>query len=277
MNDSTIAKMNDSDQWWKRGRVLGIGGYGVVYEARPLPDDPISLNLPPLMAAKSFFSKDSLDREKQVLSIFKDDHPNIIGYYGCSDYNIFLEYASDGDLYAKIKKTWGGLSEKEVSEYVKGILLGLKYIHKLGLVHCDIKPENILLTGDGVPKIADFGLAMRAGVIREIDARRGTPEYMAPEVITHGVYNWWCDIWALGCTVLKMFTGQNVWGGFPSNKDIKKFIAKHDVIPVIPDSLSFEAIDFLQRCLVRDFRSRWNVESLLQHPFVLRKAKDLNL
>ncbi|XP_047339934.1 mitogen-activated protein kinase kinase kinase 20-like [Impatiens glandulifera] len=268
-----MAKLNDSDQWWERGRVLGVGSYGVVYEARPLPDDPISLILPPLMAVKSFISKDSLDREKQFLSIFKDDHPNINCYYGCLDFNIFLEYASGGDL----KKTCGGLSEMEVSEYVKGILLGLKDIHQLGLVHCDIKPENILLTGDGVPKIADFGLAMKAGVINGTDGRRGTPEYMAPEVITHRVYNWPCDIWALGCTVLKMLTGQKkVWEGFPTNKDIKNFVAKHDVVPVIPDGLSFEAKDFLQRCLVRDFWNRWNVESLLSHPFVLRKTKEFN-
>ncbi|XP_047339989.1 mitogen-activated protein kinase kinase kinase 20-like [Impatiens glandulifera] len=230
-----------------KGRVLGVGSYGVVYEARPLLGDPISLILPPLMAVKSFIIKDSLDREKQFLSIFKDDHPNIIGYYGCSDFNIFLEYASGGDL----KKTCGGLSEME--------------------------PENILLTGDGVPKIADFGLAMKAGVVNRTDGRRGTPEYMAPEVITHGVYNWPCDIWALGCTVLKMLTGQKkVWEGFPTNKDIKNFVAKHDVVPVIPDGLLFEAKDFLQRCLVRDFWNRWNVKSLLSHPFVLRKTKELN-
>ncbi|XP_047339953.1 mitogen-activated protein kinase kinase kinase 20-like [Impatiens glandulifera] len=142
-----MAKLNGSNQWWKRGKVLGI------------------------------------------------------------DYNIFLEYASEGDLFSKVKKTCGGLSEMELSEYVKGILLGLKDIHNLGLVHCDIKPENILITGDGVPKIADFGLAMRVGVVHGTHRRRGTQKYMASEVIKNGVYNWWCDIWALGCTVLKMLIG----------------------------------------------------------------------
>ncbi|XP_047322049.1 mitogen-activated protein kinase kinase kinase 20-like [Impatiens glandulifera] len=205
------------------------------------------------------------------------DHPHIINYYGYEEnvdsrgnimHNIFLEYASCGSIADQIEQsvenTGGGLSEWEVRNYVKGVLLGLKDIHKQGFVHCDIKPDNILLVDGYVPKICDFGLAIKMGLVSHL---RGTPAYFAPETIKYRIYTASADIWALGCSVLEMVTGRCAWG-VPVTEENMSCIGNYEIVPQIPKGLSWEIQDFLKSCLVRNFGDRWNAESLLSHPFL---------
>ncbi|KAD6795863.1 hypothetical protein E3N88_06759 [Mikania micrantha] len=109
------------------------------------------------------------------------------------------------------------LPESEVRRYTRSILNGLQFIHRNGFVHCDIKLQNILLVSDGVTdavKIADFGLAkktIRTGELNSKNEIRGTPMYMAPETVAVGEQEPASDIWALGCIVVEMVTGEPVW------------------------------------------------------------------
>ncbi|XP_024009574.1 mitogen-activated protein kinase kinase kinase 17 [Eutrema salsugineum] len=122
-------------------------------------------------------------------------------------------------------------------------------------------------------KIGDFGLAMEKGSIEYGDGtghRRGTARYVAPETMSHGIVDFGTDVWAFGCTVLEMLTGELVWGehgdlGFDDWVDL---IGHSDCLPRIPGWLSKEAIDFLSRCLERDVHKRWSSHSLTNHPFV---------
>ncbi|XP_047320286.1 mitogen-activated protein kinase kinase kinase 20-like [Impatiens glandulifera] len=257
--------------WWERGKVLGVGSSGFVSEARPRPWTGFYNLFPPLMAVKSSKIKDNIDNEMQILSRLRG-HPHIIHLYlydvtmeqGTVLYNIFLEYASGGSLADRINSNGGGLSEFEVSGYVKGILLGLDTIHELGFVHCDVKPENILIV-NGVAKIADFGLTVKAGVY---DNRHGTLEYVAPEVVRDINYTSRADIWALGLTVLTMLTGNCIWDSGIKSLEMLDLIGYSNVLPVIPKGLSIEAVDFLSKCLVRNHELRWTAKMLLDHPFV---------
>ncbi|XP_047323205.1 mitogen-activated protein kinase kinase kinase 20-like [Impatiens glandulifera] len=279
--------VNPIHEWWERGKLLGSGGFGMVSEARPLPGTPLFDHLPQLMAVKSSRNGESLRIEKQMLSKFKG-HPNILRYYGTDItnektekginvplYNIFLEYASGGCLADEIAKTRGlGLLEEDVKHYLKGILLGLEKIHKSGVIHCDIKPENILIADDRVPKIADFGLAMKGAGVNS--KRPGTPEFMAPEIIRHGVYTTAADIWSLGCTVLQMINGRNVWG-IPFKSKYISLVGGYNVIPEIPSGLiSLDGKDFLNKCFVRDPLRRWTAKSLLNHPFLAQQKENTN-
>ncbi|ESQ37386.1 hypothetical protein EUTSA_v10002826mg, partial [Eutrema salsugineum] len=154
-----------------------------------------------------------------------------------------------------IEDNHGELLESDVKLFARDILSGLRYIHDRNIIHCDIKPENLFLCP------TDHRLRANG---------RGTARYVAPETMSHGIVDFGTDVWAFGCTVLEMLTGELVWGehgdlGFDDWVDL---IGHSDCLPRIPGWLSKEAIDFLSRCLERDVHKRWSSHSLTNHPFV---------
>ncbi|XP_057479928.1 mitogen-activated protein kinase kinase kinase 20-like [Actinidia eriantha] len=293
---------------WKRGKTLGQGASGMVSMA--LVSSPQSHNdqitlthqnhhhrLPSLMAVKSapLHKSRSLFRERRLLQEFQSC-PHILRCFGAETttergtqwHNIFLEYASGGSLADRIQNSGGvRLPESEVRRYTKSVLEGLSHIHGQGYVHCDIKPHNILLVEtesdlkrkrvverEVNAKIADFGIAMRAGQRREERGNRGklrgTPMYIAPESVVHGEYETCADIWGLGCTILQLMTGKDPWKWDPHTQkaEIVFRIGFTEQVPEIPSGLPKSAQDFLKKCLVRDPKSRWTADMLLDHPFV---------
>ncbi|KAI5660387.1 hypothetical protein M9H77_29180 [Catharanthus roseus] len=278
---------------WFRGVMLGKGSFGSVYLATLKNPRSKYSCLPPFMAVKSaeVSVSGSIQKEKEILSNVKGC-PNIIRCYGEETttgengtmvYNLLLEYGSGGTLADRIKNSGGkGLSEfDEVRGYTKSLLLGLSYIHEIGYVHCDMKPENILLVHhnrrDGITqfraKIGDFGLAKREQLSkkRKLEAYwRGTPRYMSPEAVLDNVQDCPSDIWALGCIVLEMLTGKPPWDSDQelTPDDILQKIGPKNEMPKIPNELSKEAKDFLKGCFVRKPRYRLTAEMLLNHPFV---------
>ncbi|KAL3525685.1 hypothetical protein ACH5RR_014057 [Cinchona calisaya] len=266
---------------WVRGDILGHGSFGTVSLAKLKSSQLNTCHMiPQLMAVKScgVSSSASLLNEKQILDGFKDC-PEIIQCYGDSYsfengeklYNVFLEYASGGNLADKVKNSCDRrLPENEVRRYIKGILRGLKFIHKNGFVHCDIKLQNVLLSQDGAVKIADFGLSKKDGAEEEGNLGgqlRGTPLYMSPEMVVGGDQSSAADIWAIGCLVVEMFTGAPVW----RCSDIAGLLMRigvGDEVPEIPGKLSEEGKDFIRKCFVKDPKNRWTAEMLLDHPFL---------
>ncbi|KAI7993554.1 Mitogen-activated protein kinase kinase kinase 17 [Camellia lanceoleosa] len=282
---------------WRRGKILGKGGSAIVYLAAVVSPPRSNELLPSLMAAKSAPVNNSqlLSIERELFSQF-EGCPHILRCFGddvtIEDgeqwYNILLEYAAGGSLADRIQSYGRGLPETEVRRYTKSVLLGLSYIHNKGYVHCDIKPQNILLVDDlsmdlnekmnrvqeRTAKIADLGLVKKAGERLTEKGRklgiRGTALYIAPESIRHEDYEPEADIWALGCTILELLTGKEPWK-CDRNTEIVTIlfkIASTQEIPEIPSGFSEEAEDFLKKCLVRDPKSRWTADMLLGHPFV---------
>ena len=147
----------------------------------------------------------------------------------------------------------------------RAVLLGLQYLHSNRIVHCDVKSENILITGDGL-KIGDLGCARLAGDFS--GSIRGTPAFMAPEVARGEEQGFAADVWALGCTVIEMATGKPPWTDVSDPISAVYRIGFSDDVPEIPPWMSEEAKDFLGKCLMRDPMKRWSVAELLLHPFV---------
>ncbi|GAV71454.1 Pkinase domain-containing protein [Cephalotus follicularis] len=225
----------------------------------------------------------TLQQERQVLNNVQGCH-YILRCYGEETttsqdgdmvYNVLLEYASGGTLAHLINNR--GLQETHVKRYTRSLLIGLQHIHACGYVHCDIKPENILLVpskiGDHnkfVAKIGDFGLAKRSELSKKqkFDPYlRGTTMYMAPESVADKVQEPPSDIWALGCVVLQMLTGKPAWDTIKSDDLMSRICDKYE-LPKIPSDVSKEGREFLKGCFVKNPMFRLTAEMLLNLPFV---------
>lgn len=157
-----------------------------------------------------------------------------------------------------------------IVDYTRQILQGVEYLHSKGLVHCDIKSKNILITETGA-KIADFGCAKWE---TEEVSTGGTPMFMAPEVARGGHHCYGSDIWAIGCTVIEMASGGSTpWSDMSDPVTVLYKIGYSGETPEVPCNLSKEGKDFLSKCLRRDPKERWTATELLNHPFIVNSCR----
>ncbi|KAF3332630.1 mitogen-activated protein kinase kinase kinase 2-like protein [Carex littledalei] len=256
---------------WRRGHEIGRSSCATVSVAtNPTTGEVFAVKTVPLSGAMV------LRREKNILSALNS--PFIISCLG-SDiskdsstnqlcYNLFMEYAPGGSLSDKVSKQHGGLKESFIRSRTFEILSGLVYLHDIGIVHCDIKGQNVLVGSDGRAKIADFGCAKIKFCEIGSPQIRGTPMYMAPEVARGEEQGAPADMWALGCTVLEMVSGGVPWAGFSDPFVVLQHIGYSSDVPVVPSWISDEAKDFLSKCLIREPDKRWSAEQLINHPFI---------
>ncbi|KAJ1381239.1 Serine/threonine-protein kinase, active site [Sesbania bispinosa] len=259
---------------WVRGQSLGSGSFAIVNLVIPT-----NASTPPTAVKTSdVYTSYLLKNEEHVLNRI-GSCPQIIKCFGHDQtlengelyYNLFLEYASGGTLADQLKNHGGRFPEFLVRGYTRSIVEGLKHVHANGFVHCDVKLQNILVFENGNVKIVDFGLAKETGEKQSQRLEfRGTPRFMSPESVNENEYESPVDIWALGCAVVEMVTGKPAWN-VRSGSNIWSLLMRigvGDELPLIPDELSKEGKDFLEKCLVKDPKKRWSAEMLLKHPFV---------
>ncbi|KAF2313326.1 hypothetical protein GH714_010373 [Hevea brasiliensis] len=261
---------------WKKGRLLGRGTFGHVYlgfnsesgemcamkEVTLFADDP-----------RSKESAQQLGQEIALLSRLR--HPNIVQYYGSETVDdklyIYLEYVSGGSIY-KLLQEYGQFGEIAIRSFTQQILSGLNYLHAKNTVHRDIKGANILLDPSGRVKLADFGMAKHITGQSCPLSLKGSPYWMAPEVIRNSNgCNLAVDIWSLGCTVLEMATAKPPWSQYEGVAAMFK-IGNSKELPAFPDNLSDDGKDFVRQCLQRNPSHRPTAAELLEHPFVKNAA-----
>ncbi|OWZ13565.1 NEK protein kinase [Phytophthora megakarya] len=121
-----------------------------------------------------------------------------------------MEYASGGDLGAFLQKqqeNTGNLSESAIMRIFIQIVLALQYLHEHRILHRDLKPKNILLDGDDIVKLTDFGVSkMLQSTFDCAKTVTGTPHYMAPELLEGSAYDYKSDVWSLGCVLYELAT-----------------------------------------------------------------------
>jgi serine/threonine protein kinase len=225
---------------WVRGAIIGAGASGTVSLA-------MSRSNGQLFAVKSAASSSvSLDNEYQILRGL--DSPYIVTClgrcYSVDNYvkvhNLFMEYMPGGSVGDLLIKFGGQLDESVIRAYTRGNLRGSDYLHGQGIVHCDIKGKNVLVGANGV-KLADFGSTKRFGDEKngqEALQLRGTPQWMAPEVVNQVEQGPASDIWSLGCTVLEMATGRPPWSQVSNPLAAMYRIGCTEELPELPASLS---------------------------------------
>ncbi|KAL8258784.1 hypothetical protein R6Q59_026737 [Mikania micrantha] len=180
--------------------------------------------------------------------------------------NLHMEYMPGGTV-ADFGKN--SLDDVTLRSYVRCITSALSYIHQRKIVHCDVKGKNVLVgMVAGVCKLADFGSALEMG--SPATGARGSPLWMAPEVVRREYQGPESDVWSLGCTVIEMITGKPAWQD--RGVDTLFQIGYSDELPVFPAQISDELRDFLTKCLRRNRSDRWSSDQLLQHPFLLKST-----
>lgn len=268
---------------WMRGQLIGKGTFGRVYlgmntttgellAVKQVEVNPKSQNADPQKVREMV---KALDQEIDTMQHL--DHVNIVQYLGCErkeySISIFLEYISGGSVGSCLRKH-GKFEEPVVSSLTRQTLCGLAYLHSEGILHRDLKADNILLDLDGTCKISDFGISKRSANPYNNDitnSMQGSVFWMAPEVIraqsqalnvTGGSntsmdtissqgYSAKVDIWSLGCVVLEMFAGRRPWSKEEAIGAIYK-LGSLNQAPPIPDDVSTvvgpAALSFMYDC-----------------------------
>ncbi|ODV70251.1 Pkinase-domain-containing protein [Hyphopichia burtonii NRRL Y-1933] len=225
-----------------------------------------------------------VERELEILR--KLDHPNIVKlkafYEDMDNYYLVMELVPGGDLMDFVAAN-GAIGEEATQVITKQILEGIAYVHKLGISHRDLKPDNILIKQDDpiLVKITDFGLAKISDNTTFMKTFCGTIAYVAPEVITgkydssmssqaeRDHYSSLVDIWSLGCLVYVLLTSHLPFNGQNQTQmfhKIKK--GEYHESPLNSYKISHEGRDFLHNCLKTDPRSRWSAEEALNHKWL---------
>jgi calcium/calmodulin-dependent protein kinase I len=214
------AKNSDLHKYYELGKLFGEGGFAKVYAAH---DRPTMTNCGVKVINKT--TRDPAEMEyllREMDIMMKVSHPNIVATFDIFDtpsvLNLVIDIMPGGELF-DIVADKGHLSEAQASQVVREIIMACEYLHSINIVHCDIKPENILCKTSNWPldvKLCDFGLSdyidsarvAELGHDNTLTAVIGTPGYIAPEVVKREPYGRAVDMWACGVVLYVMLSGR---------------------------------------------------------------------
>lgn len=266
---------------WIKGEMIGKGSFGAVYLC-------LNVTTGEMMAVKQvevpeYGSQNeamlhTVEALRSEVSTLKNlDHLNIVQYLGFevkdNINSLFLEYVAGGSVGSLIRM-YGRFDEQMIKHLTTQVLSGLSYLHSRGILHRDMKADNLLLDQEGVCKISDFGISRKSQDIYSNSemTMRGTVFWMAPEMVdTAQGYSAKVDIWSVGCVVLEMFAGKRPWSNLEVVAAMFK-IGKSKSAPPIPEDtlplISQLGKDFLDACFEVDPEARPTADQLLHHPFL---------
>ena len=245
---------------------IGVGGFSVVKEATVLATgEKVAVKIVPVCYA--------IDVKREAETMKKIQSPYILQMFDIfsAEKNVFMvtELALGGDLFGIVQE-YGMLPESETRAITRRVLLGVQYLHARGVVHRDLKPQNILCCSEQditQVKIGDFGLSKILSADSLLKTRCGSPHYLAPEVLTCPSYDAKVDIWSVGVIVYVMLTGV-----LPFYSEDIRDVIKHVMLAEYswPDNVQVSGLakDFVRRLVDKDPARRPTASECLQHPWV---------
>ncbi|KAL0093533.1 Pak2 protein [Phycomyces blakesleeanus] len=269
----TICKVTNPRQAYMGMKKIGQGASGGVYTAYseggsgPVAIKQMNLEQQP--------KKELIINE--ILVMKDSHHDNIVNYIDSylwqGDLWVIMEYMEGGSLTDVV--TCNMMMEGQIAAVCREVLQGLSHLHSRGVIHRDIKSDNILLNMHGEIKLTDFGFCAQ---LNDSQTNRttmvGTPYWMAPEVVTRKEYGPKVDIWSLGIMAIEMIEGEPPY--LNENPLRALYLIANNGTPTLqcPDALTRVFTDFLSKCLSVDIDRRPTADELLLHPF-LRLADPL--
>jgi len=259
--------MADPESLFELHGELGVGTYGRVFSGKSkLTGEAVAIKI-------IAFGEDMqpLKREVDIMKECKNEF--VVRYLGSYEKDttlwIVMELCEPGSIADVMRMTKQTLTESQIRVVCASVLLSLVYLHGRKYIHRDVKAGNILLTRNGIVKIADFGVSAQLTTIHsKRDTAIGAPFWMAPEVIKEEQYNGKADIWSLGISVIEMAEGKPPHHEIHPMRAIFMIPAREPPTLQNPAKWSPEMVDFVAKCLVKDPSKRMSADELLSHPFV---------
>ena len=235
---------------------------------------------------KQGLTEQEMQLTKTEIEILKiGQHPNIITLYDVIENEekiyIIMEYCAGSDLFAYIEQRNFKLPEKRAAEIIRKLSSAVYYLHSFGIIHRDVKPENILMTDKteyADIRLLDFGLSKIVRQGEKCTEPYGTLSYVSPEVLQDIPYDERCDLWSIGVITYLLLSGVLPFDDENNIKEIarKTVYEKTPFYPSLFQNVSKEAIDFVDKLLQKDPDKRMKMTELFEHPWMKKYFKHNN-
>ena len=253
---------------------LGAGGMGEVYRATDTRlDRVVAIKVLPEHFAKSPERRTRFEREAKLLAQLH--HPNVATLFGlevADGRQLLVMELVEGETLAE-RLSRGAIPLEEALVLARDIADALEYAHERGIIHRDLKPANVKLTEDGGAKVLDYGLAKALEddvVVNATDSQSptisralsqsgvilGTAAYMSPEQARGRKLDRRADVWAFGCVLFEMLTGQRAFVGESVTDVLAAIVKEEPAWDLLPASTPTAVRRLLRRCLVKDAKAR---------------------
>ena len=284
---TTSSLKKDINNLYRFKEIIGKGSFGIVrtgYRFKEISPHKI-------YAIKSIdktkISQSDIDNlEKEIDIISSLDHPNIARFYETFHderyFHIVTELCRGKELTKILRQNGGKIKEKNSRIIIMKILHAINYCHNHGVVHCDLKPDNIIFEtpneegendNDDILnlldlKLIDFGLSIRIKKNQKLNQTVGTSYFIAPEILK-GEYDEKCDVWSIGVILYYILSGKFPFTGKSTSEIFEKIRNNEPNFKKnIFNDISKNAIDFMKKCLTKNPNERFSANECLLHPWL---------